>query len=135
MALETIKGIPTVDGFRIINMDALRVQFPEKFDESGAMNWDWFEREIRPDNFIYVREDKNSLSFTLQNGPVAETGVNGCQIDTIIEVSKLILEGLNKNFPCRENSIAITKLDEALLWLKKRKADREKRGVEGRNLS
>ena len=64
-----------------------------------------------------------------------EVGINGCQVDTVIETAKLILEGLNKNFPCRENSIAITKLDEAVMWLKKRKADREKRGVEGFNLS
>lgn len=35
--------------------------------------------------------------------------------------------------PCRENSIAVTKLDEALMWLKKRKEDRTARGVEGTN--
>ena len=42
-----------------------------------------------------------------------------------------MLEGLNNNIPCRENSLAITKLDEALMWLKKRKEDRITRGVEG----
>lgn len=135
MALETLKGIPTVDGFTLVDMDALRVQFPEKFNPSGAMDYQWFESEIRPSNFIYIRQDKNSIAFTLQNGPVKEVGINGCQVDTVIETAKLILEGLNKNFPCRENSIAITKLDEAVMWLKKRKADREKRGVEGFNLS
>lgn len=35
--------------------------------------------------------------------------------------------------PCRENSIAITKLEEALIWLDKRKKDRIERGVEGQN--
>ena len=135
MALETLKGIPTVDGFTLVDMDALRVQFPEKFNPSGAMDYQWFESEIRPSNFIYIRQDKNSIAFTLQNGPVKEVGVNGCQVVTVIETAKLILEGLNKNFPCRENSIAITKLDEAVMWLKKRKADRENRGVEGLNLS
>jgi hypothetical protein len=135
MALETIKGIPAVDGFTIVDMDALRVDFPEKFNQSGAMDYQWFETEIRPSNFIYVRQDKNSIAFTLQNGPVKVFGINGCQVDTIIETAKLILEGLNKSFPCRENSIAITRLDEALLWLKKRKADRDKRGVEGFNIS
>jgi hypothetical protein len=34
-------------------------------------------------------------------------------------------------FRCRENSIAITKLEEALLWLGKRTADRKARNVEG----
>lgn len=32
---------------------------------------------------------------------------------------------------CRENAIVITKLEEALMWLNKRTADRVKRGVEG----
>ena len=76
----------------------------------------------------------NSIAFTIQNGPVflADVGVNGCQVDTIIEAARLILVGLNKNpHNCRENSMAITKLDEALMWLKKRKEDRVARGVEG----
>lgn len=43
------------------------------------------------------------------------------------------LHFLNGEFPCRENSVAITKLDEALMWLNKRTADRMVRGVEGTN--
>lgn len=34
-------------------------------------------------------------------------------------------------YKCRENAIAITKLEEALLWLRKRTMNRERRGVEG----
>jgi hypothetical protein len=34
-------------------------------------------------------------------------------------------------FKCRENSIAITKLEEALMWLEKRTLDRVSRNVEG----
>lgn len=34
-------------------------------------------------------------------------------------------------FRCRENSIAITKLEEALMWLNKRTEDRVARKVEG----
>ena len=131
MALETLKGIKKVGDFDLIVMDDLREQFPEKFNKSGAMDWQWFEKDIRPNNFIYVRHDKNSLSFTIQNGPIKENGVNGCQVDEVIAAAKIIIEGLNAKFPCRENSMVITKLDEALLWLHKRKADREKRNVEG----
>lgn len=133
MALETLAGVDNLGDFKVIVMDELREKFPEKFNESGAMDYKWFEADIRPTAFVYVRQDKNSLSFTLQNGPVKEHGVNGCQVDTIIEAAKLIIEGLNKNFPCRENAMVITKLDEALMWSAKRKADREKRGVEGFN--
>jgi predicted deacetylase len=34
-------------------------------------------------------------------------------------------------FACRENALAITKLEEALLWLRARTNGREQRGVEG----
>ena len=44
------------------------------------------------------------------------------------------LNGLQAKFPCRENAIAITKLDEALLWLNKRTNERKSRGVEGKQI-
>jgi len=133
MALETLKNVGFVNGYQVIVMDDLREKYPEKFNESGAMDWKWFEKDVRPNNFIYVRHDKNSLSFTLQNGPVKEHGVNGCQVDTVVAAAKLIIEGLNAKFPCRENAMAITKLDEALMWLAERTKDRGVRGVEGRS--
>lgn len=133
MALETLKNVTNIDGEKVVVMDELRKLYPDKFNESGAMDYKWFEKEIRPHNFIYVRHDVNSLSFTLQNGPVKEVGKNGCQVDHIIGAAKAILEGLNKQFPCRENSSAITKLDEALHWLEHRRKNREARGVEGRS--
>ena len=122
-----------IGDFDVVVMDELKEKFPEKFNESGAMDYKWFEKDIRPNNFVYVRHDVNSLSFTIQNGPVKENGINGCQVDTIIEAAKVIVEGLNKNFPCRENAMIITKLDEALMWSNKRKQDRIKREVEGFN--
>jgi len=133
MALETLKGIKKIGKHNLIVMDELREQYPEKFNESGAMDYKWFEKDIRPNNFIYIRHDVNSLSFTIQNGPIKEAGVNGCQVNEIIEAAKIIIEGLNQKFPCRENSMAITKLDECLMWLEKRTKDREARGVEGLN--
>ena len=78
--------------------------------------------------------DENSiakLEFQIQDGAVKENGINGCQIDDVIETAKNIIQSFNNRFPCRENSMIITKLDEALLWSLKRKLDREKRGVEG----
>ena len=50
------------------------------------------------------------------------------------EVLKVLidrLQYLNGKFPCRENAIVITKLEESLMWLNKRTADRKARGVEG----
>ena len=67
-----------------------------------------------------------------QNGPIKEAGVNGVMNEDLIV---MILDRLNgfqeSQFKCRENAIAITKLEEALLWLNKRTLDRERRNVEG----
>ena len=133
MALETMKGVKEINGEKIIVMDELREQFPERFTDTGAMDHKWFEETIRPNAFIYVRHDKNSLSFTIQNGPIKEVGKNGCQVEDIIAVAKHMVEEFNKKFPCRENSMMITKLDEAIMWSKKRTQDRKARNVEGLN--
>lgn len=42
------------------------------------------------------------------------------------------LQYLNGKFPCRQNSIAITKLQEAVFWLNDRTAERKAAGVEGK---
>ncbi len=50
------------------------------------------------------------------------------------EVLKMLinrLQGMGDKLPSRENSIAITKCQEALMWLEKRTTDRQARGVEG----
>ena len=131
MALETLKDVKEIGGFPVVVMDKLREMYPEKFNESGAMDYKWFESEIRPNYHIYVRHDVNSISFTLQSGPIKEHGVNGCQVDTIIEAALIILRGLNKNYPSGYNLAAMEHLEQALANLELRKADREARGVEG----
>jgi len=68
-----------------------------------------------------------------QHGPIGENGVNGVTNEAVIEGLVLRIQALNALFPCRENSLAITKLEEALHWLHARTADRQKRGVEGVN--
>lgn len=75
------------------------------------------------------------LNVKLQQGPIKQAGVNGAQIDDVIVFVRELITGFNKEFPCRENAIVITKLEEAEMWLKHRKEDREKRGVEGFNQS
>jgi len=62
-----------------------------------------------------------------------ETVNDGTTNEEVLAVLIDRLQFLNGKFPCRENSIALTKLDEALLWLNKRTSDRQKRGVEGQH--
>lgn len=131
MALRTLKGIKEIGGFPVIVMDELREKFPDKFNESGSMDYKWFEKDIRPNYFVYVRHDVNSISFTLQSAPIGEAGVNGCQVDTLIETARIMVAGLNAKFPCDENNEAITYLEKALKALERRTIDRKIRGVEG----
>lgn len=133
MALETLRGVTNIGGFSVVVMDELREKNPDMFRPDGSMHYHLFEEQIRPFNFIYVRNDTNSISFTLQNGPIKEVGVNGCQVDTLIETAKMVLEGFQEKFPCDENAHAISKLHEALEWMSARKRNREARGVEGRS--
>ena len=125
MALETLKGITEIGGFEVMQ------ERPKK--EDGTVDWALFdiERKTKP---IYIDQDVNMISFRIQNGPIKETGVNGCQINTLIEAAKMIIQGLNSKFPCDENKIVIEYLDQALSMLEIRKLKREVRGVEGHNL-
>lgn len=70
-----------------------------------------------------------------QEGPIKEAGVNGVNNEDLIAMVICRLEHFNQSeFRCRENSMAITKLEEALLWLRKRTMGREKRNVEGTSI-
>lgn len=133
MALETLKGVKTINGVNIVVMDDLRESNPEMFRPDGSMHYHIFEEKIRPHNFIYVRNDVNSLSFTLQNGPIKEVGVNGCQVEDIIAVALEIVDKLNDKCPCAENTDAIYHLREALFFFKARTANRIARDVEGKS--
>jgi hypothetical protein len=62
------------------------------------------------------------------------TAVNGTTNEEVISALIDRLEYLNAKFPCRENSLAITKLQEANFWLSARTADRKHRNVEGKNM-
>jgi hypothetical protein len=88
---------------------------------------------IEEKGFPQVHGQESSVKFIIQSGPIKEFGVNGCQIDDVIRWAKEKIEEFSKAFPCRENSLAVTKLDEALLWLYERRRAREARGVEGLN--
>jgi len=43
-------------------------------------------------------------------------------------------KAMNDKFPSRENSLAITKMEEALMWFNERTRLRKERGVEGKAL-
>jgi len=80
----------------------------------------------------YDTNNKLLCRIDFQEGPIKECGVNGvCNEDLIAMVITRLEHFQKSEFACRDNSIAITKLEEAMLWLRKRTMAREKRGVEG----
>ena len=70
-----------------------------------------------------------------QKGAIKENRVNGVMNEDLIAMVIDRLQGFQDgDYKCRENAIALTKLEEALLWLRKRTMDRERRGVEGTSI-
>ncbi len=75
---------------------------------------------------------KTSTQISFQNGPIAEAGVNGISGEALIAIQIDRLRCFQKGpYACRENAIALTHLEDALMWLQKRTRDRMARGVEG----
>jgi len=71
-----------------------------------------------------------------QDGPLCVDGVrrepSGAFVEGVIAAAIDRLEYYQKSkFNCRENALAITKLEEALHWCHHRTMNRESRGVEG----
>ena len=83
----------------------------------------------------YTEKQANSgilCEINFQEGPIKECGVNGVCNEDLINMVIARLESFQETkFSCRENAMAITKLEEALLWLRKRTMAREQRGIEG----
>jgi len=75
---------------------------------------------------------EHSLLFIkMENGEYLNDGT------TNEEVLKVLIDrmySLNTKFPCRENSIVITNLEESLMWLEERTRKRKVQGVEGQEL-
>lgn len=71
-------------------------------------------------------------TLDFQNGPIKEVGVNGVTHEALLAILVDRLEDFQSGaFACRENAIALTKLQEAQMWLLERTRGRMKRGVEG----
>lgn len=92
-----------------------------------------------PHEFIQIENVEDTVGvapivkFTIQSDPVSVVGVNGCQALDMLKYVKCLFESLNEAFPCRENALTITKIEEAIHWQEARTRDRVLRNVEGKN--
>lgn len=74
-------------------------------------------------------------SIHFQEGPIKENGVNGVCNEDLLHMVISRLEHFQKSpFSSRDNALAITHIEDALLRLRKRTIAREARGVEGTNV-
>ena len=76
------------------------------------------------------------INIEWQNGPLGRgedrIEPNGAFVEGVIAAAiQRIAYYQATKFSCRENAIALTHLETALLWLNKRTAEREARQVEG----
>jgi hypothetical protein len=76
------------------------------------------------------------IAIRWQNGPLGRGAdrvePNGAFVEGVIQAALDRLQFYQSTkFNCRENALAITKLEEALHWCQHRTASREVRGVEG----
>lgn len=78
------------------------------------------------------RNDSTIINF--QNGPINEVGMNGISNEALLAIVEDRLLGFQSGqYACRENAIALTHIQDAMMWLQKRTRDRMARGVEGTN--
>ena len=86
--------------------------------------------------FLDNHQDKEgfqTIQFFQQFASETPEVVDGTTNEEVLAMLIDRMNFLNGKFPCRENSLAITKLEEALMWLNKRTENRTARGVEGTN--
>lgn len=99
----------------------------------------WHEEDFThnaPHRFVVTSTDSSTLvDIHFQEGPIKETGVNGVMNEDLISMVICRLDHFQESeFACYENDQAIVKLEEALMWLRKRTMGREKREVEGTHI-
>ncbi len=79
------------------------------------------------------------LSVVWQDGPlgIPPKAPTGAFVEDLLEAARLRIlfyqVASDGKFACRENALAATKIEEALLWLTARRMKRTKRQVQGTN--
>lgn len=103
----------------------------EVLDEPGAggANHEYLVTLPPP---INSTEAAKSFQISFQNGPINEAGVNGLTQEVLLAIVADRLRSFQAGqYACRENALALTKIEEAQHWLHSRTLARMQRGVEG----
>jgi hypothetical protein len=112
--------------------EALRIKVLDDPGQGNACH----QYEIHADESVFTLPSGVTVSTSIQfqDGPIQEVGVNGISNEVLLAIVEDRLLGFQSGkYSCRENAIALTHIQEALMWLQKRTLDRMVRGVEGTN--
>lgn len=105
--------------------EALQISVMDEPGQGGACH----------EYLIHTEGQGPNCAIRFQNGPINEAGVNGISQEALLAILIDRLRGFQSGqFACRDNAIALTHLEDALMWLQKRTRDRIARGVEGTNV-
>ena len=124
--INSLKEIVEIEGKGVLQD---RVRFP-----NGEIDWVATDK-AREEDPIFIDHEVDMISFKMLTKPASEGGnLNLCQWSDLVATGLAQLQYFNNKFPCRENAITITKLQEALMWNEQRTKNRSARGVEGKNV-
>lgn len=117
--------------------DRLRIEATDSPGAGGANHlyritgFDTASNESDPFTAAYGKPAVHA-TVLFQNGPIPEKGVNGVTQEALLAIVADRLRSFQAGaFACRENALALTKIEEAMHWLHQRTLARMRRGVEG----
>lgn len=91
-----------------------------------------FNHSTNPSANAEAHSAGDSEIILFQNGPIKDAGVNGITQEALMAICIDRLRSFQAGpFACRENAVALTKLEESLMWLQRRTVARIRRRVEG----
>lgn len=110
--------------------EALKILVTDEPGSGGANHEYQIFLRIDPEDRTGLSDSKIVISF--QNGPIQESGVNGISGEALLAVVEDRLKCFQKGpYKSRENALALTHIQEAMMWLHYRTRERMARGVEG----
>lgn len=113
---------------RLLTNKYTRVFHEDEFTNNAPHHFKVYESTRTPEPKLLGQVD-------FQEGPIKESGVNGVCNEDLIAMVICRLDSFQRSpYKCAENAMAIDKLEEALICLRRRTVDRENRGVEGTHI-
>lgn len=115
--------------------EALKIQVVDEPGPGGACHHyaiSFYDERYGFDRSPMSEDYGRNTIIGFQKGPIQENGVNGISNEALLAIVEDRLSCFQAGeYACRENAIALTKVQEAMMWLQKRTRDRVARGVEG----